>query len=143
MQPAASAGADASPAAQAAAVSPELVQLAHRLAEAAATVTTRYFRTPVPVDVKQDASPVTIADREAEAAMRAILATECPDHGIFGEEQGFLAGGTDSEYLWVIDPIDGTKSFITGGRGVPAPAVAAAHVAHAASDGRHLWGWCL
>lgn len=63
-------------AADAAACSPELVQLAHSLADAAAGVTTRYFRTPVPVDVKSDASPVTIADREAEAAMRAILSQQ-------------------------------------------------------------------
>lgn len=62
--------------AQAAAVSPELVQLAHSLADAAAAVTSRYFRTPVPVDVKSDASPVTIADREAEAAMRQLIAQQ-------------------------------------------------------------------
>lgn len=102
----------------AAAVEPvpaELVSLAHDLADAAAGVSRRYFRTPVSVDVKSDSSPVTIADREAEAAMRQLIASRCPDHAIFGEEQGFLAGGPDSEYLWVIDPIDGTKSFITGG----------------------------
>jgi inositol-phosphate phosphatase/L-galactose 1-phosphate phosphatase/histidinol-phosphatase len=93
---------------------PEHVELAHRLADVAAAVTTRYFRTPVSVDVKLDASPVTVADREAEAAMREVLGQQCPDHGIFGEEQGYLAGGSSSEYLWVIDPIDGTKSFITG-----------------------------
>jgi fructose-1,6-bisphosphatase/inositol monophosphatase family enzyme len=90
------------------------VTLAHTLADAAAEVTRRYFRTPVPVDAKQDASPVTIADREAEAAMREVLRSACPDHGIFGEEQGYLAGGAGSDFLWVLDPIDGTKSFITG-----------------------------
>lgn len=100
--------------AAAAAVDFELVSLAHALADAAAEVTRRYFRTPVAVDAKQDASPVTIADREAEAAMREVLRSSCPDHGIFGEEQGYLAGGAGSEFLWVLDPIDGTKSFITG-----------------------------
>lgn len=94
----------------------ELIEVAHALADAAATVTARYFRTPVAVDVKSDASPVTIADQEAEAAMRALLAARCPGHAIFGEEHGFLAGGPESEYLWVLDPIDGTKSFITGAR---------------------------
>ncbi|KAL4859039.1 Bifunctional phosphatase IMPL2 [Chlorella vulgaris] len=111
MRPAASADAVA---VAPAACSPELVALAHRLADTAAAVTSRYFRTPVAVDVKQDTSPVTIADREAELAMREVLRQQCPDHGIFGEEQGYLAGSGGSEYLWVIDPIDGTKSFITG-----------------------------
>lgn len=102
----------------------EFVELAHCLADAAGKVSSRYFRTPVPVDVKSDASPVTIADREAELAVRQLIAQRCPDHSIFGEEGGYLAGdgsgpsssgsqGT-SEWLWVIDPIDGTKSFITG-----------------------------
>lgn len=104
----------------AAAVHPEHVQLAHELADAAAAVTTRYFRTRVAVDAKSDASPVTIADREAEAAMRALLESRVPDHAVFGEEAGFVAGsgGGDgsSGYLWVVDPIDGTKSFITGAR---------------------------
>lgn len=100
-------------------VQPEFIQVAHQLADAAAAVTTRYFRTPVPVDVKSDASPVTIADREAEAAMRRVLAEHFPHHSIFGEEQGYTQGSSsssdDGSYLWVIDPIDGTKSFITGG----------------------------
>ncbi|KAI7844648.1 hypothetical protein COHA_001738 [Chlorella ohadii] len=107
-------GSSAAASAQATAVAPELVQLAHSLADAAAAVTSRYFRTPVPVDVKSDASPVTIADKEAEAAMRQLIAQQAPDHSIFGEEQGYLAGNGSSEWLWVIDPIDGTKSFITG-----------------------------
>ena len=77
----------------------------------------QYFRTPLSVDVKSDASPVTVADRAAEAAMRALVAGECPEHAVFGEEGGLtrgrgVAGG--EEYVWVLDPIDGTKSFITG-----------------------------
>ena len=102
---------------------PEFIEVAHELADAAAGVTSRYFRTPVPVDIKADASPVTIADREAEGAMRRLLTHHFPHHSVFGEEQGYQQGnaneGTsaaegDGSYLWVIDPIDGTKSFITG-----------------------------
>ena len=105
-------------AAQAAAhLEPHLLELANDLAEAAARVTTSYFRTRVAVDVKVDASPVTAADREAEGVMRALLAARCPDHAVFGEEQGFSPGRSgSSRYMWVLDPIDGTKSFITGAR---------------------------
>jgi inositol-phosphate phosphatase / L-galactose 1-phosphate phosphatase / histidinol-phosphatase len=90
----------------------DLLEIAHRLADAAATVQRRYFRTPVAVDTKADASPVTIADREAEAAMRDLLDRTCPGHGVYGEEYG--AASADAEFVWVLDPIDGTKSFITG-----------------------------
>ncbi|HYH20230.1 MAG TPA: histidinol-phosphatase [Azospirillum sp.] len=89
-----------------------LVALAERLADSGGAVVRRYFRTPVAVDDKADASPVTIADREAERAIRAIIEAERPDDGIVGEEHGNK--NTDAEYVWVIDPIDGTKSFITG-----------------------------
>jgi inositol-phosphate phosphatase/L-galactose 1-phosphate phosphatase/histidinol-phosphatase len=88
------------------------VALAHELAEAAAAVQRRHFRTPVAVDTKADQSPVTIADREAEAAMRRLLAAEVPEHGILGEEAG--GRGLDAEWLWVLDPIDGTRAFIAG-----------------------------
>jgi len=90
----------------------ELAALANRLADAARPIAARYFRTPVTVDDKSDLSPVTIADREAETAMRALLASKVPSHGVFGEEHG--AERTDAEYVWVLDPIDGTKAFITG-----------------------------
>ena len=101
------------------AVTPEIISVAHELADAAAAVTTPYFRTAVPVDIKTDASPVTIADRQAEVAMRAVITSRFPSHAIFGEEQGYSPGvasnnNTNAEYMWVIDPIDGTKSFITG-----------------------------
>ena len=66
----------------------ELVALAHRLADAARPIAARYFRTQVTVDDKTDRSPVTIADREAEAAMRVILNREVPEHGVYGEEHG-------------------------------------------------------
>ena len=94
------------------AVPEEFVALATALADAAGAVVKRYFRTPVAVDAKSDATPVTIADREAERAMRALLAARAPDHGIVGEEEGCENDG--AEYVWVLDPIDGTKSFISG-----------------------------
>ncbi len=93
-------------------VSPDLVALAHELADAARPIAARYFRTGVTVDDKSDLSPVTIADREAETAMRELLDRHVPDHGVFGEEHGAVR--TDAEYVWVLDPIDGTKAFITG-----------------------------
>jgi inositol-phosphate phosphatase/L-galactose 1-phosphate phosphatase/histidinol-phosphatase len=90
----------------------EYEALAHRLADCAGEVQRRYFRTPVSVETKADASPVTIADREAEASMRELIEAAYPDHGILGEEHGLLR--PDAEFVWVLDPIDGTKSFITG-----------------------------
>jgi hypothetical protein len=163
----------------AAAVDPAAIDLAHKLADAAARITTRYFRwgprpsprgarrmhgapaaascaprawplagapsplarrpaspgsrgpacarpaliplhPPTPrasfdVDIKSDASPVTVADREAEAAMRTLIKATFPQHGVFGEEHGLeLGSGEGADWLWVLDPIDGTKSFITG-----------------------------
>jgi inositol-phosphate phosphatase/L-galactose 1-phosphate phosphatase/histidinol-phosphatase len=88
------------------------ISLAEKLADAAGVVARRYFRTNVRVIGKKDASPVTIADRKAEKAMRAIIARAFPDHGILGEEYG--AQRIDAEYVWVLDPVDGTKAFIAG-----------------------------
>lgn len=85
---------------------------AHRLANAAGAVTRKYFRAAVAVDDKADETPVTVADREAEASMRALIAIHHPDHGIIGEESG--AEREDAEWVWVIDPIDGTKAFLAG-----------------------------
>ena len=93
-------------------VRPEFIDFAHRLADAAGDVIRPYFRAAVAVDEKADDSPVTIADRDAEAAMRELIAAQFPDHGILGEEHG--AERRDAEFVWVLDPIDGTKSFITG-----------------------------
>lgn len=89
-----------------------LVALAQRLADAARTVTRGYFRKPVTVLDKEDASPVTVADRESEAAMRRLIEEHDGSHGIFGEEYGAVR--TDADWVWVLDPIDGTKAFITG-----------------------------
>lgn len=88
------------------------VALAERLADAAGPVIARHFRTRVEVDDKDDDSPVTIADRQAEERMRAILEAEVPDHGILGEEYGTVRA--DAEWVWVLDPVDGTRAFITG-----------------------------
>lgn len=93
-------------------VAPRLVELANELAEAVRPIAARYFRTGVAVDNKSDESPVTIADREAETVMRELLIRHMPEHGVFGEEHGAVR--TDAEYVWVLDPIDGTKAFITG-----------------------------
>jgi len=86
--------------------------LAHALADAARSATVPLYRTPLDVIAKADESPVTVADRSAEAAMRSLLNAQCPEHGILGEEHG--RERMDAEFLWVLDPIDGTKSFITG-----------------------------
>lgn len=93
-------------------VEPRFVQLANELADAVRPIAARYFRTQVAIDDKTDNSPVTIADREAETAMRDLLQRHVPEHGVFGEEHGAVR--TDAEYVWVLDPIDGTKAFITG-----------------------------
>lgn len=86
--------------------------LARRLADAAGEAIRPYFRAPFDTDFKADHSPVTQADRAAEAAMRAIIEKERPDDGIIGEEYG--ADRPDAARVWVLDPIDGTRSFIAG-----------------------------
>jgi inositol-phosphate phosphatase / L-galactose 1-phosphate phosphatase / histidinol-phosphatase len=88
------------------------IELAGKLADIAGPIVARYFRSDLTIADKADASPVTAADREAEAAIRAVLEAECPDHGILGEEHG--AENLEAEYVWVLDPIDGTKAFVTG-----------------------------
>jgi histidinol phosphatase-like enzyme (inositol monophosphatase family) len=82
------------------------------LAEASAREILPHFgRKGVGVDTKSDLSPVTVADREAERVMREMIGQRFPEHGIVGEEFGTLRG--DAEFVWVLDPIDGTKSFIS------------------------------
>jgi inositol-phosphate phosphatase/L-galactose 1-phosphate phosphatase/histidinol-phosphatase len=88
------------------------IELALALADAAGAVIRGHFRQRVEVIDKADASPVTIADRDSEAAMRRLIAQSFPEHGILGEEHG--SERVDAEYVWVLDPIDGTKSFISG-----------------------------
>jgi inositol-phosphate phosphatase / L-galactose 1-phosphate phosphatase / histidinol-phosphatase len=93
-------------------VPPEFVALAGELADASGAVIRRWFRQKIAVDDKPDTSPVTIADREAEAVIRERIEARFPGHGIIGEEHGRVR--TDAEFVWVLDPIDGTKSFISG-----------------------------
>ena len=90
----------------------QLLALALALADASGPIIARYFRTGTTVLDKADLSPVTAADRDAEAAMRALIAERMPEAGVFGEEMG--ADRVDAEFVWVLDPIDGTKSFVTG-----------------------------
>jgi inositol-phosphate phosphatase/L-galactose 1-phosphate phosphatase/histidinol-phosphatase len=79
--------------------------------DSASQICIQHFRSQVPFDIKQDDSPVTIADKAAEKALRDILAARYPKHAIYGEEQGHSEGEGGT---WVIDPIDGTKSFLLG-----------------------------
>jgi len=88
------------------------IALAGQLADAAGGVLLRYYRQPLGIIDKADESPVTIADREAETRMREIIANAFPDHGVVGEEYG--PDRADAEYVWVLDPVDGTKAFISG-----------------------------
>jgi histidinol phosphatase-like enzyme (inositol monophosphatase family) len=78
----------------------------------AGRITLGYFQTQVQVERKSDYSPVTIADRESEKKLRALIGNAWPDHGILGEEFGSTDATTD--FTWIIDPIDGTKSFVQG-----------------------------
>ena len=79
-------------------------------ARAAADVVRRYYRSNLAVTIKADKSPVTEADVETEKTIRGIIAARFPDHGFYGEETGSSA--LDAEYLWLVDPIDGTKAFV-------------------------------
>ena len=88
------------------------VAAAHAAADAAAAAIRPWFRAGATAELKGDASPVTVADRDAEAAMRGILSARFPDHAILGEEGGEQRAG--APYRWVLDPIDGTRAFITG-----------------------------
>jgi histidinol phosphatase-like enzyme (inositol monophosphatase family) len=91
-----------------------LLESAHALADLSGKAILPFFRSQMAVDNKARAGfdPVTAADRSAEDVIRTALATRHPDHAILGEEFG--ARATTSPYTWVIDPIDGTKAFITG-----------------------------
>lgn len=91
----------------------EFTTFAHTLADASGEILRKYFRAPdLSTENKVDASPVTLADREAEATLRNIIEQTYPQHGFVGEESG--KAREEAEYLWVIDPIDGTRNFIAG-----------------------------
>lgn len=88
------------------------IALAHRLADAARSAILPHYRAGLASERKADATPVTLADRAAEEAMRRILKAECPRDAIHGEELGAETGS--SNRTWVLDPIDGTASFLIG-----------------------------
>ncbi len=87
------------------------LDVARRAAARAGDIALRHFRQPLEIETKDDDSPVTIADRECERAIRALLEAEFPDHAVHGEEYGRSG---EHRCLWLIDPIDGTRSFIRG-----------------------------
>lgn len=92
-----------------------LLQVAGEAADAAAKVTSHYFRRDFTVENKAgvgDFDPVTVADREAELAIREVLREKCPEIGFYGEEHEAIA--SDNGLMWVVDPIDGTRAFMSG-----------------------------
>lgn len=90
----------------------EILEFASSLADTSRDVIAPYFRRNVGILDKDDDSPVTIADKNAEQAMRERIEQAYENHGIFGEEHGIKEG--DGTHMWVLDPIDGTRSFICG-----------------------------
>ena len=95
----------------------DLLAFAHRLADAAGDVIRPYFRANHGIDNKRTGGfdPVTLADQESELVMRALIEAEFPDHAVFGEEHGASwAADSGGRFTWVLDPIDGTRSFIGG-----------------------------
>lgn len=89
-----------------------LINLANEALDASGAVIRPYFRSGLAADDKADDSPVTLADRQAEETLRAILSAATPEFGIIGEE--FAPHHEGAKYVWVIDPIDGTRAFMTG-----------------------------
>lgn len=89
-----------------------LLDAARRFAATALPVALHHFRQPLDIEAKSDDSPVTRADRETETCLRAAILAAFPDHGILGEE--FDPHAPDAEFIWSLDPIDGTKSFLSG-----------------------------
>lgn len=89
----------------------ELLAFGNALADAARPIALKYFRQPIGFEQKDDLSPVTIADRTIEEELRRRIGERYPQHGVLGEELGQAPG---ERYTWYLDPIDGTKSFITG-----------------------------
>jgi myo-inositol-1(or 4)-monophosphatase len=90
----------------------DFLPTAEAAADAAGAVIRPLFRSSLIVEAKGDASPVTEADRAAERAIRDLLAARHPDHGVIGEEYGETS--PEAEWVWVLDPIDGTRAFVTG-----------------------------
>jgi histidinol-phosphatase len=91
----------------------KVMRTARRAAEAASRASLAHFRRGVRVEVKPDRTPVTAADRDAEAAILAVVREDFPGHAFLGEETGAHEG--DAASRWIVDPIDGTKGFTRGG----------------------------
>ena len=89
----------------------ELIAFCNMLADAARPIALRHFRQPIGFERKEDLTPVTTADRGIEDELRRLISARYPEHGILGEERGQTPG---ERYTWYLDPIDGTKSFISG-----------------------------
>ncbi len=102
----------------------QFLETALAAARSAAQVALGYYRGEFEVELKSDQTPVTVADRKAEEIIRGTLLEAFPDHGFFGEESGKRQ--EDAEYLWLVDPIDGTKSFV-GGYGMWSTQIALMH----------------
>lgn len=90
----------------------EFIDFSRELAKASGEIIMSYFHSGIAVEAKDDDSPVTIADRKAEERMREMIMKAYPAHGIIGEEFG--SHNESAEYQWVLDPIDGTKTFVSG-----------------------------
>ena len=90
----------------------DFLAIAEEAADLAGQVIRPLFRSALLVEAKGDASPVTEADRAAERAIRDLLAARLPTHGVIGEEYGNERA--EAEWVWVLDPIDGTRAFVTG-----------------------------
>jgi inositol-phosphate phosphatase/L-galactose 1-phosphate phosphatase/histidinol-phosphatase len=93
-------------------LTPEIVNFANYLADISQPIAQKYFRTFNGEVAKEDDSPVTKADREIEAAIRLEIEKKFPQHGIIGEEYG--EQNVEADFVWILDPIDGTSSFIIG-----------------------------
>lgn len=91
---------------------PEFIRFAEELADASRALIRSRFRRNVDVEMKPDNTPVTATDLEVEALLRSMIADRYPSHGVIGEEHP--ASAAASEFVWVLDPIDGTRSFIAG-----------------------------
>jgi histidinol-phosphatase len=91
----------------------DAMDTARRAAEAGGAAAMRHFRTGVRVELKPDRSPVTAADREAEAAILEVIQRRYPGHAVLGEETGAHAG--EGAVRWIVDPVDGTRGFTRGG----------------------------
>lgn len=90
----------------------EYSNFCEKMTDVSGKIIRKYFRSNISIETKADSSPVTIADKSTEEKLREMIMNEYPDHGILGEEFGQHNEG--AEYQWLLDPIDGTKSFVCG-----------------------------